>query len=60
MAKVKVTTIKFADEELALLDLIQGQTGIRSRAEALRTVLKHYIQTEGLDETPPAQGPKPR
>jgi hypothetical protein len=60
MAKVKVTTIKFADEELALLELIQGQTGIRSRTEALRTVLKHYIEAEGLDAKPQERAPKPR
>ncbi len=56
----KVTAIKFADEELALLNLIQGQTGIRSRNEALRIVLKHYIESEGLDATKPEQAPKPR
>ena len=49
MPKGKVTAFRFTDEELELLDMIQGQTGIRSRLEALRAVLRHYVKSEGLD-----------
>lgn len=49
MPKVKVTAFRFTDEELALLEVIQGHTGIRSRMEALRTVLQYYAEAEGLD-----------
>jgi hypothetical protein len=48
MAKGKVTAIHFSEEELALLGLIQGHTGIRSRMEALRTVLQYYADAEGV------------
>jgi hypothetical protein len=49
MAKVKVTAFRFTDDELALLEVIQGHTGIRSRMEALRAVLQYYAEAEGLD-----------
>jgi hypothetical protein len=57
---VKVTAFRFTDEELALLEVIQGHTGIRSRMEALRTVLKYYAEAEGLDVRKPKPSPKPR
>jgi hypothetical protein len=44
----KVTAFRLTDEELELLDVIQGQTGIRSRMEALRTVLRYYAEAKGL------------
>jgi hypothetical protein len=61
MADAKVTAFRFTDEELELLDVIQGHTGIRSRMEALRTVLKYYAENEGLTDPPKAdpQPPKP-
>jgi hypothetical protein len=49
MPKVKVTAFRFSEEELALLEVIQGHTGIRSRMEALRTVLQYYAEAEGLE-----------
>jgi hypothetical protein len=49
MATVKVKAFRFTDDELELLDVIQGHTGIRSRTEALRTVLQYYAEAEGLD-----------
>jgi hypothetical protein len=49
MAQVKVTAFRFTDEELALLEQIQGHTGIRSRTEALRSVLRYYAKAEGLE-----------
>ena len=59
MAEVKVTTFRFTDEELALLDVIQGHTGIRSRMEALRTVLEYYAKAEGLNVGKPAGAGEP-
>jgi len=49
MARVKVTPVKFSDDELALLEVIQGHTGIRSRTEALRAVLEFYVKEKGLE-----------
>jgi hypothetical protein len=59
MAETKVTAFRFTDEELALLEVIQGHTGIRSRMEALRTVLRYYARAEGL-EVEKQELPKPR
>ncbi len=54
----KVTAFRLTDEELELLDVIQGETGIRSRMDALRTVLRYYAEAKGLpvpksDDDPP-------
>jgi hypothetical protein len=49
MASVKVTAIHFSEEELALLGVIQGHTGIRSRTDALRKLMEYYAKAEGLD-----------
>jgi hypothetical protein len=54
MARIKVTPVKFSDDELALLEMIQGHTGIRSRTEALRAVLEFYVKEKGLE---PATSP---
>jgi hypothetical protein len=51
MASVKVTPFRFTDEELELLGVIQGHTGVRSRTEALRKVLRYYVEAEGLGAT---------
>jgi hypothetical protein len=59
MPKVKVTAFRFSDEELALLEVIQGHTGIRSRMEALRTVLQYYAEAEGLGVGEPKEPGKP-
>jgi hypothetical protein len=48
MAEGKVKAFRFTDEELALLEAIQGHTGIRSRMEALRTVMEYYAKAEGV------------
>jgi hypothetical protein len=57
---------RFTDEELELLEVIQGHTGIRSRMEALRTVLRYYAKDKGLEvekpespTTPEASTPSP-
>jgi hypothetical protein len=51
-AKAKVRAFRFTDEEIALLNVIQGHTGIQSRTEALRTVLRYYVEGEGLEGQP--------
>jgi hypothetical protein len=48
MSDAKVTAFRFSDEELELLGVIQGHTGIRSRMEALREVMRYYAEAEGL------------
>jgi hypothetical protein len=55
MARVKVTPVKFSDDELALLEVIQGHTGIRSRTEALRAVLEFYVKSKGLEPSAPPE-----
>ncbi len=59
MPEGKVTAFRFTEEELELLEVIQGHTGIRSRMEALRTVLRYYARAEGLEIEKP-ETPKPR
>ncbi|HEY3816665.1 MAG TPA: hypothetical protein VGL81_05815 [Polyangiaceae bacterium] len=59
MAEGKVTAFRFTDEELELLEVIQGHTGIRSRMEAMRTVLRYYAESKGLEVGKPSPAPKP-
>lgn len=61
----KITAFRFSDEELAMLEMIQGHTGIKSRTEALRAVLEYYIKEKSLSgqgapqgEPPPPEKPK--
>ncbi len=49
----RVKAFRFSDEELALLEQIQGHTGIKSRTEALRTVLEYYAKAEGISPGKP-------
>jgi hypothetical protein len=55
MSDVKVTAFRFTDEELELLGVIEGHTGIRSRTEALRKVLHDYARAEGLEVSKPVE-----
>jgi hypothetical protein len=59
MPKVKVTAFRFTEDELALLEVIQGHTGIRSRTEALRAVLEYYAKAEGLEKSEPKGSGEP-
>jgi hypothetical protein len=59
MTSPKVTAFRFSEEELALLEVIQGHTGIRSRTEALRAVLEYYAKAEGLETGSPREPRKP-
>ncbi len=58
MAKGKVVAIRFTEEEIELLDVIQGHTGIRSRMDALRTVLRYYAEDKGLEVEKREPSPK--
>jgi hypothetical protein len=57
MPDSKVTAFRFSDEELELLGVIQGHTGIRSRMDALREVLRYYAEAEGLEVATPKDDP---
>jgi hypothetical protein len=46
MPEVKVTAFRFTDEELEVLGMIEGHTGIRSRTEALRQVLHEHERAQ--------------
>jgi hypothetical protein len=59
MTEAKITAFRFSDEELELLGVIQGHTGLRSRMEALRAVLKYYVEAEGLEIKPPEASQNP-
>jgi alpha-beta hydrolase superfamily lysophospholipase len=48
-SEARIKAFRFSEDELALLQVIQGHTGIRSRTEALRTVLEYYAKAEGLE-----------
>jgi hypothetical protein len=56
MSAAKVTAFRFTEEEIELLGVIQGHTGVRSRMEALREVLRYYADAKGLGAAPPADG----
>jgi hypothetical protein len=60
MAAAKVTAFRFTEEELDLLGVIQGHTGIRSRTEALRKLMEYYVQAEGLEVGKTDKTKKPR
>jgi len=53
MRRGKISPVRFSDDELALLEVIQGHTGIRSRTEALRAVLEFYVKSKGLEPAAP-------
>jgi hypothetical protein len=57
MPEVKVTPFRFTDEELEVLGIIEGHTGIRSRTEALRQVLHEHerAQGDGVDVSEPTE-----
>jgi len=57
MSETKVTTFRFTDEELEVLGLIEGQTGIRSRTEALRGVLREHAPKAEPGSAQPAEAP---
>ena len=48
MATAKITTIRFAAEDLAILSAVQEQTGMFTQADALRYVLRQYAREHGI------------
>ncbi len=60
MVRGTVIPVRFSDDELALLEVIQGHTGIRSRTEALRAVLEYYAKEKGLEAPSDDEQPGPR
>ena len=59
MATVKQTAFRFTAEDLALLDAIQQHTGISSRIDALRAVIRQYVRAEGIEVGKPKRKPRP-
>ena len=46
---VKQTAFRFTSEDLALLDAIQKHTGIGTRTDALRAVIREYARAQGIE-----------
>lgn len=62
MSDPKVTTFRFTEEELEVLGMIEGHTGIRSRTEALKGVLREHVHPAdpgggpAKEKSPPSEG----
>lgn len=54
------TTVRFTDEDLALLDALQAKTGIVSRAEILRRAIRVFAEHENVVPGPRARRRKGR
>lgn len=50
------TTVRFTEQDLALLDAIQGKTGIVSRTEILRRAIRALAEQEGVVSQPRPRG----
>jgi hypothetical protein len=59
MVEPKVTTFRFTEEELEVLEMIEGQTGIRSRTEALKGVVREHARPSEPDVALESERPKP-
>jgi predicted DNA-binding protein len=53
---VKQTAFRFTEEDLDLLDAIQKHTGVSTRVDALRAVLRTYARAEGIEVGKPRKG----
>jgi hypothetical protein len=53
MAITKATAFRFTDDDLAILDAIQRYTGVRTRTEAVRMAIHHYVRIEGVKTDAP-------
>ncbi len=60
MTQTKATAFRFTDEDLAALAAIQEHTGIRSRTETLRALIRYYLRAEGIELPKPKRSSKPR
>jgi len=54
------TTVRFTDEDIALLDAIQERTGIVSRSEILRRAIRVLAEREGVSKLRARRKPRPR
>jgi hypothetical protein len=45
---IKQTAFRFTAEDLVMLEAIREHTGVRSRVDALRAVIRHYVRSEGI------------
>jgi metal-responsive CopG/Arc/MetJ family transcriptional regulator len=50
------TTVRFTEQDLALLDAIQRKTGIVSRTEILRRAIRALAEQEDVASQPRARG----
>jgi len=57
MATAKQSSIRFALEDLAILEEVQRRTGMFSTADALRFVLRQYAQQNGIEVPNPKKAP---
>ena len=48
MPTIKQTAFRFTEEDLATLGAIQEHTGVISRTETLRLVIRSYARTERI------------
>lgn len=55
MAPLRQTAIRLDDQDYALLDEVQRRTGLSSRSDALRYVLRQYAQQHGIGEWGPSR-----
>lgn len=51
---VKQTAFRFTPEDLVYLDAIQEHTGVSTRTDALRAVIRLYARAERLEVRKPA------
>ena len=56
MATTKQSSIRFTDEDIAILDEVQHRTGLVSRSDALRFALRQHAIAEGFE----CMKPKPK
>lgn len=47
------TTVRFTDNDLALLDAVRKRTGIVSRTEVLRRAIRALAEREGVSQVDP-------
>lgn len=55
---IKQTAFRFTAEDLATLEAVQRHTGVVSRTEAIRIVLRSYVRSEGLTLSKPKRKSK--
>ena len=53
MQTVKQTSFRFTPEDLAYLDAVQRHTGVSTRIDALRAVIRLYARAERLEVAKP-------